>query len=154
MISTHLVLALSLVSVMADESNYYNDLQGYSQEQATGYAQDPASINAALAQFLTERQDFQDPILVSGAIGVGNLLATGLAWANNRAEIDNLRTRVEKLESLLKTTCNKVNDVGTAADFTGTESTNIAANTADGNTAQGAVLTRLAAVSNIGSCSL
>ena len=137
---------------------------------------------------MTERQDFQDPILVSGAIGVGNLLATGLAWANNRAEIDNLRTRVEKLESLLKTTCNKVNipliifswghknvkhlrrfpltifkpltntfqvnDVGTAADFIGTESTNIAANTADGDTAQGAVLTRLAAVSNIGSCSL
>ena len=48
----------------------------------------------------------------------------------------------------------QVNDVGTAADFIGTESTNIAANTADGDTAQGAVLTRLAAVSNIGSCSL
>ena len=46
--------------------------------------------------------------MVSGAIGVGNLVATGLAWANNRAEIDSLRTRIEKLESLLKTTCNKV----------------------------------------------
>ena len=57
---------------------------------------------------LSERQDFNDPIMVSGAIGVGNLVATGLAWANNRAEIDSLRTRIEKLESLLKTTCNKV----------------------------------------------
>ena len=44
--------------------------------------------------------------------------------------------------------------MGPAADFIGTESTNIAATGADGNTAQGAVLTRLAAVSNIGSCSL
>lgn len=42
----------------------------------------------------------------------------------------------------------QVNDVTTAADFTGTESANIAANTAAGDTAQGAVLTRLAAVSS------
>merc|ERR1711953_656168 len=156
MISTHLVLALSLVSVMADESNYYNDLQGYSQEQATGvgYAQDPATLNAALAQFLQERQDFQDPILVSGAIGVGNLLATGLAWSNNRAEIDNLRSRVEALESLLTTTCNKVSEHTTALDLTSSESTNIAADSADGEAAQGAVLTRFAGLANIASCNL
>lgn len=62
-----------------------------------------------MAQF-GDRQDFQDPLIVSGAIGVGNLFATGLAWANNREEIDSLRSRVEKLESLLRTTCNKVLD--------------------------------------------
>ena len=48
----------------------------------------------------------------------------------------------------------QVNDVTTAADFIGTESTNIAANTADGDTAQGAVLTRLAAVTSPTTCSL
>ena len=42
----------------------------------------------------------------------------------------------------------QANDLLTAADFIGTESTNIAANSADGDTAQGAVLTRLAAVTS------
>ena len=80
--------------------HYYqtNDLQGYTGENV---------VQNSLAQF-GDRQDLQDPLVVSGAIGIGNLVATGLAWANNRDEIDSLRTRVEKLESLLKSTCNKV----------------------------------------------
>ena len=80
--------------------HYYqtNDLQGYTGENV---------VQNAVASF-GDRQDLQDPLVVSGAIGLGNLVATGLAWANNRDEIDSLRTRVEKLESLLKTTCNKV----------------------------------------------
>ena len=78
--------------------HYYqtNNLEGYTGEQV----QNPLAA--------VDRQDFEDPLVISGAIGVGNLVATGIAWANNRDEIDNLRSRVEKLESLLKTTCNKV----------------------------------------------
>jgi len=48
----------------------------------------------------------------------------------------------------------QVSESTSALDLTSAESTNIAANSADGDAAQGAVLTRFAGISNIASCDL
>ena len=48
----------------------------------------------------------------------------------------------------------QVSEHTTALDLTSSESTNIAADSADGEAAQGAVLTRFAGLANIASCDL
>jgi len=101
------------------------------------------------------RQDLAEiePLLVPGAIGLGNLLVTGAAYYSNRDEIDKLKERVSKIENLLKNTCTKVNEVTTAADFTTAETTGLATVTAGFQTSTKSVLSRLAGLSNP-SCTL
>jgi len=158
-----LVIAATTQTTTAEENgfeypyyNYQNDLEGYTPDQG-GVASVAGQVHdqdflSYLANYQTTqtRQDLAEiePLLVPGAIGLGNLLVTGVAYYNNRDEIDKLKDRVSKIENLLRNTCTKVNEVTTAADFIGTEAANIAMTGAAGNTPQGAVLTRLAGVSN------
>jgi len=169
-LSTFFLMAIGLVitGTASEENgfeypyyNYQNDLEGYTPDQG-GVASVAGQVHdqdflSYLANYQTTqtRQDLAEiePLLVPGAIGLGNLLVTGAAYYSNRDEIDKLKERVSKIENLLKNTCTKVNEVTTAADFTTAETTGLASPTAGFQTSTKSVLSRLAGLSNP-SCTL
>ena len=67
------------------------------------------SLDQNLSSLDKSRHDLDVIFLkVIGGVGAGNLIATGAAFLANRQEIDSLKTRVAKLETILSNTCSKV----------------------------------------------